>query len=140
MLTVTNTNQVRPGNIAEVKEYYDPFRCKNSQSPRIYLLNTIARTAGAFVLHSGGVVRGITNWGTFLLTKPRRRHQAKYIEGHHFIMRFDCSPATQESVRRMLALDPRMIKFGVVKMGDTLQAIKDVEGKVQWRTTELSGL
>ena len=33
-------------------------------------------------------------------------------------------------------MDPRMIKFGVVKMGDTLQAIKDVEGKVPWRTTE----
>ena len=32
----------------------------------------------------------------------------------------------------MLGLDPRMIKFGVVKMGSTLQEIKDVAGKVQW--------
>lgn len=48
-------------------------------------------------------------------------------------MRFDSSPTTQEVVRKMLGLDPRMIKFGVVKMGSTLDAIKDVEGKVQWK-------
>ena len=48
-------------------------------------------------------------------------------------MRFDCSPNTQEAVRTMLGLDPRMIKFGVVKLGDgTLKGIKDYEGKVKW--------
>lgn len=51
-------------------------------------------------------------------------------------MRFDCSPTTQEVVRKMLGLDPRMIKFGVVKMGSTLNAIKDIEGKVQWKKSE----
>ena len=78
-------------------------------------------------------MRGITNWGTFLLTKPIRRNQAKHIDGQHFVMRFDCSPSTQEAVRKMLALDPRMVKFGVVKLGDgTLQSIKDVPSKVKW--------
>jgi len=104
---------VRPGNVAEVKE--------------------IARTTGALILNSGGVVRGLTNWGTFFLTKPTRKHQATYDSGHHFIMRFDSSPKTQEIVRTTLGLDPRMIKFSVVKMGSTLQEIKDVAGQVEWR-------
>ena len=54
-------------------------------------------------------------------------------------MRFDCSPDTQKSVRQMLGLDPRMIKFGVVKMGSTLEAIKDVEGKARWRLLDEKG-
>lgn len=54
-------------------------------------------------------------------------------------MRFDCSPPTQEVVRKKLGLDPRMIKFGVVKMGSTLDAIKDIEGKVQWTRSAGAG-
>ncbi|MCJ1476731.1 hypothetical protein MMC13_005400 [Lambiella insularis] len=109
--------KVRPGNIAEIKE--------------------IARTAGSLVIASHGVVRGITNWGTFLLTKPIRRHGKRHQEGHHFVMRFDCSPLTQEAVKRMLGLDPRMVRFGVVKLGDgTLDSIKNYEGRVMWNKRE----
>ncbi|MCJ1307819.1 28S ribosomal protein S6, mitochondrial [Agyrium rufum] len=106
------------------------------RSGRINEVKEIARTTGSLVLNSGGVVRGITNWGTYLLTKPVRKHQAKHSEGHHFLMRFDCSPTTQESVRKMLSLDPRMIKFGVVKVGEKLDDIKDVEGRVWWNSEE----
>jgi hypothetical protein len=35
-------------------------------------------------------------------------------------MRFDASATTQQSVRRSLGLDPRMIRFSVVKIGDRL--------------------
>ena len=82
------------------------------------------------------MIRGLTNWGTYLLTKPVRKHQARYSEGHHFLMRFDASASTQEAVRKTLGLDPRMIKFGVVKMGERLRDIKDVEGKVYWNQKE----
>ena len=51
-------------------------------------------------------------------------------------MRFDASVSTQEAVRKTLGLDPRMIKFGVVKMGERLRDIKDVEGKVYWNQKE----
>lgn len=47
-------------------------------------------------------------------------------------MRFDASGPVQASVRRTLGLDPRMINFSVVKLGDKLEEIKDVEGKVGW--------
>ncbi|KAJ5627906.1 37S ribosomal protein MRP17 [Penicillium lividum] len=106
---------VRPGSLSEVRE--------------------IARNAGAQVIRSGGVVRGFTNWGTFRLPKVTTKHQARYSEGHHFIMRFDSSGPVQSSIRRTLGLDPRMINFSVVKLGDKLAEVKDVEGKAAWNST-----
>ncbi|KAA6409511.1 MAG: 37S ribosomal Mrp17 [Lasallia pustulata] len=104
---------VRQGKTAEVKE--------------------IARTAGAVVLRSGGVIRGITNWGVFLLTGPTHKHQARHDRGHHFIMRFDSSVEGQYAVRNLLSRDPRMVRFSVVKLGTTLQEIKDIGGTVDWK-------
>ncbi|KAK2739817.1 hypothetical protein FQN55_009138 [Onygenales sp. PD_40] len=103
---------VRPGSLHEVKE--------------------IARMTGLQILYSGGVIRGITNWGPFRLPKPVTKHQTKYSTGHHFIMRFDSSSQVQNSVLRTLKLDPRMVRFSVVKLGDKLEEIKDVGGKVEW--------
>jgi len=110
---------------------------KNPASRSLYrrppnLIHRIARNAGVQVIRSGGVVRGYTNWGPFRLPKVTTKHQARYSEGHHFIMRFDASGAVQSSIRRTLGLDPRMINFSVVKLGDKLEEIKDVEGRVQW--------
>lgn len=81
------------------------------------------------------MVRGITDWGRFLLPKPLRRHNARYDSGHYFIMRFDSSARTQHAVRRTLGLDPRMIRYSVVKMGSTLEQIKDIAGKAPWVTS-----
>lgn len=56
-------------------------------------------------------------------------------------MRFDASPVTQLEVRKAIAIDPRLIRCGVVKMGSKLRDIAPVEGKVEWmknkRTTDL---
>lgn len=93
----------------------------------------IARTAGALVLANGGVVRGITNWGPFLLTKPIKKNQTRHDSGHHFIMRFDVSPAVQRLVHKTVAIDPRMVRCGIVKMGERLKDIADVKGMVQWQ-------
>ncbi|MCJ1363861.1 hypothetical protein MMC16_002970 [Acarospora aff. strigata] len=110
---------VRPGQLHEVKE--------------------IAKTTGSLILSRGGVIRGITNWGSFLLPKSTRKHQTRHHSGHYFIMRFDSSGETQQMVRTTLGLDPRMIKFGVVRLGGTLEAIKDVAGRVEWRKGEAEG-
>lgn len=98
-----------------------------------HLLYSIARKAGDIILSSGGVIRGITNWGPFLLAKPKVSTQVLHDSGHHFIMRFDCSPQTQQLVRKTVAIDPRMIRCGVVKLGGTLKEIMNVPGKVAWR-------
>ncbi|KAI1496226.1 ribosomal protein S6 [Biscogniauxia marginata] len=102
---------VRPGNLAEVKE--------------------IVLSAGQLVLQQKGVIRGISNWGVFSLPKAISVHQMRHHVGHYFAMRFDSSVQTQEAVRKMLALDPRMIRHTSVKLGDgklgTLSRFKDIE-------------
>ncbi|KAK7728919.1 hypothetical protein SLS57_002151 [Botryosphaeria dothidea] len=103
---------VRPGKVHEVKE--------------------IAKTAGSIVLNSGGVVRGVTNWGVFQLPKPFRKHQVTHYTGHHFLLRFDASPRTQHALRRTMGLDPRLIRYSVVKLGDKLEDIADVSGIAPW--------
>jgi hypothetical protein len=50
-------------------------------------------------------------------------------------MRFDCSPETQEMVKKTVAIDPRMIRCGMVRMGGTLREIMDVKGTVDWKRT-----
>ena len=57
----------------------------------------------------------------------------RHDSGHHFIMRFDASPAVQQLVRKTIAIDPRMIRCGVVKMGERLKDVVDVKGTVDWQ-------
>ncbi|KAL0263588.1 hypothetical protein SLS55_002569 [Diplodia seriata] len=107
---------VRPGKVHEVKE--------------------IAKTAGSIILNSGGVVRGVTNWGVFQLPKPFRKHQVTHYTGHHFLLRFDASPRSQHALRRTMGLDPRLIRYSVVKLGDKLEDIVDVPGVAPWGSGE----
>lgn len=55
------------------------------------------------------------------------------------MMRFDCSPATQELVKKTVAVDPRMLRCGLVKVGGKLTEIAGVPGKVRWKTGEAVG-
>ncbi|KAL8825172.1 MAG: hypothetical protein Q9170_007902, partial [Blastenia crenularia] len=104
----------------------------------------IAQKAGTLLLQNGGVIRSLTNWGPFLLTKPVRKHQQKHDSGHHFVLRFDSSPQVQEKVRKAIAIDPRMIRCGVVRMvgGDKLVGEHGIKGMSEigaegpiWRRT-----
>ena len=53
-------------------------------------------------------------------------------------MQFDSSIRAQEEVRRTMGLDPRMIRFSVVKIGDKLAgkdgygAIENITGEIPW--------
>lgn len=59
------------------------------------------------------------------------------MDGHYFIMRFDASSKTQDDVRKTLGLDPRMIKFSSVKLGDgTLQSLSKIAGSMPWGEKE----
>lgn len=57
-------------------------------------------------------------------------------------MRFDASPAAQHMARKTVAIDPRMVRCGVVKMGSKLRDIAPVGGKAEWiknrRKTDLA--
>jgi len=103
----------RPGPIREVKE--------------------VCRTAGSLILQRGGVIRGITNWGVFHLPNPTRGKKGKttHHAGHYFIMRFDSDARTQHGLRRTLALEPRLLRYSVVKLGQKLGDIANVPGEVE---------
>lgn len=91
---------------------------------------------GQQILNNKGVIRGLKNWGQFDLPRPTTKHQAQHRQGHYFIMQFDSSIRAQEEVKRTLRLDPRLIRFSVVKIGDKLGgvngAIEDVTGHIPW--------
>lgn len=54
------------------------------------------------------------------MPRPTRKHQATHTHGHYFVMRFDAPTATQEMVKRTLGLDPRMVRFSVVRVEERL--------------------
>jgi small subunit ribosomal protein S6 len=138
-LTNSNPSQVRPGRgVNEIKEYVCQSLLIHSPTDRVSTYR-IAKTAGNQVLTAGGVVRGITNWGTFLLPKPVRKAGTLYHQGHYFILRFDSSAKTQHAVRRTLGLDPRMIRFSLVKMGSKLDEIAEIAGKAEWGSPQMEG-
>jgi small subunit ribosomal protein S6 len=52
-------------------------------------------------------------------------------------MRYDASSKVQDNVRKTLGLDPRMIKFASVKLGDgTLESVAKIPGNVSWTALE----
>lgn len=52
-------------------------------------------------------------------------------------MRYDASSKTQDNVRTTLGLDPRMIKFSSVKLGDgTLESLSKIGSTIPWTMEE----
>lgn len=78
------------------------------------------------ILNRGGVIRSIQNWDKRLLPTRVKKNQAAYDRAYHFVMRFDGNAAAQAEVRRTLALDPRMVRFSVVKLADKLETVVKV--------------
>ncbi|KXX82501.1 hypothetical protein MMYC01_201250 [Madurella mycetomatis] len=108
--------EVRPNNLAEVKE--------------------IVLTAGQLILGQGGVIRDIANWGVFMLPRSVSRNQIRYTRGHYFVMRYDAAVKTHQAVTSTLAVDPRVIRSGGVKLGDGKLETMSKFGKIQWRRME----
>ena len=137
--------QIRP-NLKDVKEYLSTLHPRPSLSTFLspltkadfypsFLSSSVARSTSLTILKNNGVIRGLTNWGSFLLTKPVYRNAQRYDSGHHFILRFDASPAVQQMVKKNISVDPRAIRVGIVKMGKrgSLREICEVDGRVGWR-------
>ncbi len=88
------------------------------------------------VLRAGGVVRGLANWGTFMLPRRVRAHQATHAAAQYFVMRFDARGGAQTELRRVLRLDPRLVRFSVVRLGRSLAGsggVASVPGAPEWR-------
>ncbi|CRK16275.1 hypothetical protein BN1708_011712, partial [Verticillium longisporum] len=92
----------------------------------------IALTAGQTILRSGGVVRGLANWGVFALPRPITRAQMKHKEGHYFVMRYDASARAHQTMRSTISLDPRVIRSAHVKVGDGKLSSMARFGAIKW--------
>jgi small subunit ribosomal protein S6 len=130
--------QIRPGNLSAVKEYApSAVKLPNVKANR----HSICRNTSLHILRNHGVIRSITNWGQFDLPRPTTKHQTQHHTGHYFIVQFDGSVSVQSEVRRTLSLDPRMIRFSVVKLGDKLatpkgiDSIENVGDAIPWKTS-----
>lgn len=84
----------------------------------------------------------MTNWGQFDLPRPTTKHQTQHYQGHYFIMQFDSSAAAQGEVKRTLSLDPRMVRFSIVKLADKMgktalmEGIEGHSGNVEWASAD----
>lgn len=132
LINRVHADKCRYGPAASLK-LKSKFALQHPQPNADPICSRIAKTAGKIVLDQQGVVRGVSNWGTFLLPKPAKKLQTTHHYGHHFIMRFDASARAQHALRRTMSLDPRLIRYSVVKMGTKFEEIKDVPGTANFR-------
>ena len=88
------------------------------------------------ILSQRGVIRSVANWGQSLLSAPVRRNMQRHEFGHHTVMRFDCAPGTQAAVKKMLMVDPRVIKWTLVRLGDGTLAGGREYADVEWTRRE----
>ncbi len=51
-------------------------------------------------------------------------------------MRFDASAKTQHRVKKTMSLDPRMIRYSIVKMGTKFEDIVGVKGEAKFAQVE----
>lgn len=56
----------------------------------------------------------------------------KHDSDHHFIMRFDASPETQRLIYKTVAIDSRMLRTSMVRIGETLDEISKVGERAEW--------
>ena len=80
-------------------------------------LCSVARLAGNTILERNGVIRGIVNMGVMQLPQRMKSFKASYIEGHYFLLRFYSGPYVIRDIKRVLKMDPRLIRYNVVKLG-----------------------
>ena len=81
-------------------------------------IKEIVTATGSVILAQHGVIRSVKNWGRFLLTHPLNRNLQHHVEGQHFVLRFDCAPAAMLELKRKLAMDPRMVRYNILKLQD----------------------
>lgn len=68
----------------------------------------------------------------FALPRTARLHDVAYHNGHYFAMRFDASVAAQREVHSVVRRDPRVIRAGVVGLGDGKLETMRKFGRIRW--------
>ncbi|KAJ3071483.1 hypothetical protein HDU98_005255 [Podochytrium sp. JEL0797] len=85
------------------------------------IVKPLMKTAAIHILDNDGVVRGFQRMQAMELPYRMRRHQETFSHGITWAMQFDASPETMAGLRRALSMDERVVRYSVVKLGDSLK-------------------
>ncbi|KAI9337933.1 hypothetical protein BDR26DRAFT_863319 [Obelidium mucronatum] len=89
----------------------------------VEIVKPLMKTAAIHVMNNGGVVRGFQSLPGLNLPYRMRRHQEIFETGRTWSMQFDASPATMAGLRKALSFDERVIRYTVIKLGDSLKEV-----------------
>jgi small subunit ribosomal protein S6 len=102
-------------------------------------IRELVRQSAMHVMNSGGVVRKINSWGTLALPQKMKRNGplqnvGEWVEWHYpclscltphlysyWTLHFDASPRTLRSLNGIMRRDPRVLRWTVLKLADTLE-------------------
>ncbi|KAK4048770.1 hypothetical protein OIV83_004536 [Microbotryomycetes sp. JL201] len=92
-----------------------------SQAP----IRSLTTTASSLIVKNGGVLRTFDFWGKRPLPQPfyRGQDEQKAVNGVYWTMRFDANPPTVAALNDRLRLDPRVMRWTVLKLGSTLDQV-----------------
>ncbi|KXN71228.1 hypothetical protein CONCODRAFT_49004 [Conidiobolus coronatus NRRL 28638] len=89
----------------------------------IAALSSILKQTCTQIWKQQGVVRKVANYGPFTLPHKIKKNQMIFTHGQKLTLHFDSNPFTLADIRNQLKADPRIIRFGIVKLGDNLPSL-----------------
>ncbi|CDZ97222.1 Mitochondrial ribosomal protein MRP17 [Phaffia rhodozyma] len=84
-------------------------------------IRDLVRSTALHIMEHGGHVRTIKSWGTQTLPEKMRRHKVTHEVGDYFVVEFDCSPITLKALDDQYRVDPRVIRWTNIKLGDKIK-------------------
>ncbi|KAK4052975.1 hypothetical protein OIO90_004099 [Microbotryomycetes sp. JL221] len=99
--------------------------CIAARNSALAPIRALTTTASSLIVKNGGVVRTFDYWGNRHLPQPFKRGQdsPKAVAGDYWTMKFDANPPTVAALRDRLRLDPRVLRWTVLKVGSTLEQV-----------------
>ncbi|KAM0792054.1 hypothetical protein ACM66B_004761 [Microbotryomycetes sp. NB124-2] len=99
--------------------------CVAAHADKLAPIRSLTTTASSLIVKNGGVLRTFDYWGKRQLPQPfyRGQDEPKALNGHYWTMRFDANPPTVAALNDRLRLDPRVMRYTVLKIGSTLDKV-----------------
>ncbi|KAI0790841.1 ribosomal protein S6 [Abortiporus biennis] len=105
--------------------------CISAHYNEITHIKNLVRQTASHVLKSGGVVRKLDSWGTRSLPQRIKAGNTVHNFADYWAMDFDTSPATVNSLRNLLRVDPRVLRSTVIKQGEKVEDIVSTRSKTR---------
>ncbi|KZT08460.1 uncharacterized protein LAESUDRAFT_723984 [Laetiporus sulphureus 93-53] len=107
--------------------------CITAHYPEFKHIKNLVTQCATHVMKNGGVVRDIKSWGTLSLPQRMRRHKQYFEIGDYWTMKFDASPRSLRQLNTLMKLDPRVIRWTTLKLGDKVEDVVRAPSKTVHR-------